>query len=122
MMRLALASSGFLSRGTSSGTLEIPKETGHGIWKSPHKLQFSPDGLDSWCVSLFTVVLVVVLDPGDYMRSNCIFQIGNRPFLRQTLEKVKYETTEHVYSIAQPELSNTNYLCLLFTPCSLQAV
>ena len=73
---------------TSSGTLEIPKETGHGIWKSPHKLQFSPDGLDSWCVSLFTVVLVVVLDSGGYMRYNCVFQICNRPFLRQTLEKV----------------------------------
>ena len=53
---------------TWSGTLEIPKESGHGTWKYPHKLQFSLDGLDIWCVSLFTVVLVVVLDPGDYMR------------------------------------------------------
>ena len=54
--------------GTWSGTLEIPKESGHGIWVYPHKLQFSRDGLDIWFVSLFTVVLVVVLDTSDYMR------------------------------------------------------
>ena len=53
---------------TSSGTLEFPKESDHGIWAYAHKLHFSPDGLDIWVVSLFTVILVVVLDRSDYMR------------------------------------------------------
>ena len=53
---------------TSSGTLEFPKESEHGIWAYAHKLHFSPDGLDIWVVSLFTVILVVVLDRSDYMR------------------------------------------------------
>ena len=53
---------------TSSGTLEFPKESDHGIWAYAHKLHFSPDKVDVWVVSLFTVILVVVLDTSDYMR------------------------------------------------------
>ena len=45
--------------------LKFVREPDHGTCVCPHKLQFSRDGFDIWVVSLFTVVLVVVLD-GNY--------------------------------------------------------
>ena len=71
---------GLSHSGTWSGTLQIPKESGLGIWVYPHKLQFSRDGLGIWFVSLFTVVLVVVLDTSDYMRYMYISYGCNHPY------------------------------------------
>ena len=53
------------------GLLKFLREAEHGIWIYAHKLQFSRDGFDIWFVSLFTVVVVVVLDNINYMR--CIY-------------------------------------------------
>ena len=50
------------------GLLKFLREAEHGIWVYAHKLYFSRDGFDIWFTSLFTVVIVVVLDTIDYMK------------------------------------------------------